>query len=198
MGQTDAQPVSGGIVRVQPHIVTPPCVLSGEPQDCRQCALSDGTGCASPKSWCIRPYKRHRHGCPNFGTRATCPPHAPMFDDVFDVGLPVYAVFARFDLAAQVARMAEKHPDWTLRQKRSSLYWQNTVRKLLREEIHRNHETLSGLWYTLCPEAMGVDVTETLRDVGVRLEWPPESIVCKAAFVGTLRSEAYKGLLNLA
>ena len=37
---------------------------------------------------------------------------------------------------------------------------------------------------TFCPEAMGVNVTQTLKEAGVELEWPPEKTVIKVAFVG--------------
>jgi hypothetical protein len=37
---------------------------------------------------------------------------------------------------------------------------------------------------TEAPEAMGVNVTETMKNAGVVLEWPPENIVIKVAFIG--------------
>jgi hypothetical protein len=35
-----------------------------------------------------------------------------------------------------------------------------------------------------CPEAMGVNVTATMKNLGVELEWPPKNIVRKVAIIG--------------
>ena len=40
---------------------------------------------------------------------------------------------------------------------------------------------------TMCPEAMGLDVTTTLRNAGVEIEWPPVEKALQVAFVGVLR-----------
>lgn len=113
----------------------------------------------------------------------------------FDLMQAIYALVVRFNLAEHVGRMAQKHPNWTVRQKRNPLCWQNSARKMLREEIQRHHETLDGLWCTMCPEAMGVDVSGTLQDAEIALEWPPENAVCKVAFAGTLHSTEHADVL---
>lgn len=107
-----------------------------------------------------------------------------MFDRVYDMSAPVYAVVNEFDLAGHMSRMAAKHPQWSDRQLRCVLYWQGTARKQLRIKVA---EALKGLpWYTdtWCPEGMGVNVTATMEAVGVTLEWPPEQIVRQVAFLG--------------
>jgi hypothetical protein len=41
-----------------------------------------------------------------------------------------------------------------------------------------------GLMIDDCPEAGGVNVTETLRLAGIYLEWPPQRVACQVALGG--------------
>lgn len=136
---------------------------------------------------CARPYPLHPKGCPNVGKSERCPPIAPFFDRVFDISSPVYAVVTEFDLAAHVTRMQMKHPTWSDRQLRCVLYWQAGARKRLTNAVIAALKRYPG-WYkyqaTLCPEGMGVNVTETLAGVGIILEWPPEHIARQVALLG--------------
>ena len=136
---------------------------------------------------CKTAYHGHPKGCPNLGKADRCPPKAPLFNHHYDLSFPVYAVINEFDLAAHMSRMAEKHPQWSDRQLRCVLYWQQTARKQLREKIlvvMTENPALAGYTDTWCPEGMGVNVTETLAAVGITLEWPPEKIVRQVAFLG--------------
>ena len=36
-----------------------------------------------------------------------------------------------------------------------------------------------------CPEAMGVNVTETMKNVGIILEWPPETVTYQIVIAGS-------------
>jgi len=89
--------------------------------------------------------------------------------------------------------MQTLHPLWSKRQLECCLYWQGSVRKFLRQhcdawmEEHRKDHTRLNLVMTECPEAMGMDVTATMLNVGVKLEWPPKNIVRKIYFVGVKR-----------
>ncbi len=88
--------------------------------------------------------------------------------------------------------MREKHSKWSRRQLDCCLYWQGTLRKELRVEIEnfctvRTNFMGVPLKVLYCPEANGMNVTETLKGVGVTLEWPPEKIVHKVALVGNTR-----------
>lgn len=138
---------------------------------------------------CRRPYPGHKKGCPNYGKRDTCPPNAPLLSHFFDVMKPIYAVWVTFDLGAHVKRMRAKQPEWSYRQLSCCLYWQGTARKALKQEINElgiqfgnpNFEVVGSL----IPEAMGVDVTATMRRIGIVLEWPPLKTVYKIAFVGS-------------
>ena len=137
---------------------------------------------------CVRPYLNHKRGCPNYGKKKGCPPGVPMFDSVYDLTRPVFAIYNIFDFKGHVDRMREKHPDWSKRQLECCLYWQGTARKKLKEliEIFKKLVPVGTGWYsiTTVPEAMGINVTETMKRVGIELEWPPVNVAYQIAMAG--------------
>lgn len=141
----------------------------------------------SVRNLCSKPYPNHPKGCPNFGKRPLCPPKCPHIEDVFDVSQDFWVVWIEFDFTAHVCRMSKKHPDWSKRQKECCLYWQGTANKMLRDALADMKYYLRGTghWKTsFCPEAMGVNVTATMKNLDVVLEWPPKNIVRKVALIG--------------
>lgn len=141
------------------------------------------------RTLCAMPYRGHSRGCPNLNRRRTCPPDAGLFDVAFDLSQPVYAVVVAFSLEQHVETMRERHPSWSERQLRCCLYWQGSVRKALRAEAKRFLTEHPYYRLTMCPEAMGVNVTDTMRNAGIILEWPPERIVLQIAMAGILASD---------
>ena len=145
----------------------------------------------SVRNLCFKEYPNHKKGCPNFGNRFMCPPTAPLIKDFFNLDKRIMAVVIHFNLELHRQKMLALHPKWSKRQTDCCLYWQGTVRKQLKKEIAYNL-TRSPLFdsekliATDCPEAMGVDVTATMKNAGIILEWPPEKIVRKIAFIGTI------------
>jgi len=133
---------------------------------------------------CLRPYPGHPRGCPNFKLKAGCPPYAPLLDAVLCGASPVWAIINEFDLAAHVARLRARHPGWSDRQLRCCLYWQGTARRQLEAAIAAFKAAHPECVVARCPEALGVDVTATLRAAGVDLEWPPVRIVRQVALAG--------------
>lgn len=136
------------------------------------------------RGMCRLPYPNHPKGCPAFGKKVSCPPTCPSFAETIDISLPMYAIINEFDLGAHVERLRAKCPTWTLRQLQCCLYWQPKARKELKAEIRRFLALHPDLIVDECPEAGGVNVTETLLNAGVKLEWPPMSIVRQVAFAG--------------
>lgn len=136
---------------------------------------------------CTRRYAGHPHGCPNHGKRPSCPPAAPRIHERLDLARPVFIVWNRFDLGAHVERMRARHPDWSRRQLVCCLYWQQGARKKLQAEIVAflvdNPGTRCRVIVS-CPEACGVNVTETMKAVGIELEWPPKRYAYQVALVG--------------
>lgn len=139
-------------------------------------------------SLCLRPYPNHKKGCPNYGKKKGCPPSVLMFDVFYDLSKPIYAIYNVFDFGIHVNRMEYKHPDWSKRQLECCLYWQGTARKQLKERIEI-FARLTGRRYivNVVPEAMGVNVTETMKRVGIELEWPPVNVTYQVAMAGVAR-----------
>jgi hypothetical protein len=143
---------------------------------------------------CVRPYGNNKKGCPNFGDPAhahRCPPGAPLFADKFDMSQPVYAVINEFEYGAHVEKMLatpkKNGKARTLDEAKCVLYWQGAARAALRKKIGAALSTMPGYEATWCPEGHGVNVTETLKNVGIILEWPPKRIACQVAFLGVPR-----------
>lgn len=139
---------------------------------------------------CVRAYPGHKQGCPNFGKKDGCPPGANFFEDIYDMTKPVYVIINRFDFKAHVDRMKMVHPDWSKRKLECCLYWQTVARKQLFEGIKKflrnndNEHFKQGYKVTTCPEAMGVNVTETMKRSGITLEWPQETVTYQIALAG--------------
>ena len=141
----------------------------------------------SVRSLCERPYEGHPRGCPNYNHSPRCPPLAPRLHEVYDMSGPFWVIYVIFPLEEHVARMRAAHPDWSPRQLACILYWQGTARRRLRGEVERfraAHPEAEWLVETT-PEAMGCDVTATMRSVGVALAWPPKNVAYHVALAGT-------------
>jgi hypothetical protein len=110
-----------------------------------------------------------------------------MFDEKIDLSQPVFAIVNEFDLAAHVERMRIRHPRWSQRQLACCLYWQPRARKELATKISEFLRGHRGYLADCCPEAGGVNVTATLANLGVALEWPPRKTVCQVAIAGLPR-----------
>lgn len=185
-------------IEVNPIIVHPACMKANRKQDCPNCELYRLKKCTSPRGLCAAEYKNHKKGCPNYGKRKDCPPNVPMFDQVFDTSKPIYAIYYKFDLAGHVERMRLKHPDWTEAQLLNVLYWQGTAKKSLKNRITDFNELFrkEGYYSTTSPEAMGVDVTLTMKNAGISLEWPTRKNVYKIAFAGIPLDNQYLEILR--
>lgn len=136
------------------------------------------------REWCKLPYPGHPKGCPNYGEKDHCPPNAPWIEDWIDLCKPHWIIVCIFDLGHFELRMKKRHPDWSERQCRCVLYWQNTVKKRLRERCEENVRLRPGAVYTLLPEAMGVNVIVTAMQLGIPIQPKPDGRVYKIALMG--------------
>ncbi len=129
----------------------------------------------SMRSLCRKPYPNHPKGCPNYRRKSICPTEAKIIHDLLNLEKPVHAIFNQFDLGSHVEKMFRRHPEWSQRQLVCCLYWQGKARKQLRKqiEIFLNTPAYYGLRIIECPEATGINLTETMKQIGVELEWPP-------------------------
>lgn len=136
------------------------------------------------REWCKLPYPGHPNGCPNYGKNDTCPPKAPLVDKIFDLSQQHWFIVEEFNLQDHMEKMRTKHSGWSDRQLKCCLYWQRGVRFRLIEHVREFQRTHPLSIYTLVPEAMGVQVINTARKVGIPMETKPQKIVRKIALVG--------------
>ena len=144
------------------------------------------------RNLCVRPYPNHPKGCPNFGKRESCPPKCKLLGDIYDLTKGFWVVWVEFNFMAHCNRMRKKHLDWSQRQIECCLYWQGTANKMLREAVDGVSYYLQGTgnWKAAtCPEAMGVNITATMKTLDVELEWPPVKAVYKVALIGCLAGD---------
>ena len=133
----------------------------------------------------VHPYPGHPKGCPKFGKDPGCPPQVKRFDRLFDMSQPFWAIWTVFPIGEHMEKMRAAHPDWSERQTRCCLYWQKGARAKLGEEIRLFEIGHAGLMVTRCPEAMGINITETFRRIGIELEWPPVNAALQIALAGS-------------
>jgi len=151
-----------------------------------------------PGELCRLPYPNHPKGCPNYGKKDLCPPRCPKLEAAFRMDQPFHLVWMRFDIGSHARRMKALHPEWSERQCYCCLYWQGTVRSRLRDLEDCFLNTLYDDGYyghpecvaTQCAEAMGVNLTETMKlNCDIELEWPPKETVYKISLIGTPTDE---------
>lgn len=139
------------------------------------------------RGYCKFPYHGHKNGCPNFNMHEECPPKIKTVDNYFDLTKDLFFIIIEFNLKNHIEKMKQKHPEWTFIQLKNLLYWQNGVRKDLRnmvENFINNHKDRNLLIYTLLPEAMGIDVFSTINKIGIPIERNPINKIFKIALVG--------------
>lgn len=149
-----------------------------------------------PEIACANPYPGHPKGCPNLGHKNGCPPNTYLLTEF--IVPPYYAIINEFNLAGHVDRMTRSHPGWSQRQLECCLYWQPTARKKLLALVNGFLFSPEGsnMIAEFCPEAHGINVTETLKEVGVILEWPPQNIVRQVAIAGVRAEYILKEMGN--
>ena len=176
------------IYKVNPIVVYPNCILeNGSQGNCFTC--ENKSNCLSPRSMCITPYKNHKNGCPNYGKLPTCPPNIPcMYDQIFDIS-DVYAVVTKFYLEEYFNQRRKKRPDLPEGQIRNIRNWQPIALKendYAISEFYKENENLSEYVSTRLLECMGVDVVNTMKEVGVYIKFPVEEIAYRVSFVARI------------
>jgi len=126
---------------------------------------------------CRARYHNHPKGCPNYGKRPDCPP-CELVSERFDLSKPMYVIYTEFPVGQFAERMRVNHPEWSdmPRQWYNCIRWQGSARK--------DHDTdIRSFKFSMLlkknrdvvvdknPEALGVNVTEIMKQVGIDLEW---------------------------
>ncbi len=180
------------VYKVDPIVIYPKCMLeTGKQGNCHECKELEN--CKSPRSMCVRPYKNHKHGCPNFGKLPTCPPNIPcMYDQVFDMS-DVYAIVTKFNLYEHYHKMRANNPTLAEGQVRNKMYWQHTDLKnndIAIAEYYNENKNMKDYISTRLLECMGVDVVGTMRDAGLNLTFAEREITYRIAFAAKVYYEA--------
>ncbi len=136
------------------------------------------------RGYCKLPYPGHPKGCPNYNRRDICPPRAPLLDKLIDMAKPVFCIINKFDLKAHAEIMKKRHPNWSEKQVYCCLYWQGRARKQLRLKVNDFLLDHPGYIALYCPEGSGVDLVETVSQVGLEFEWPAREYAYQVAMVG--------------
>ncbi len=160
------------------------------------------------EEWCLRPYPHHPNGCPNFNNHL-CPPYAPFLREYIDNYNHFYLVYAKFNLAKYKELRKEENPEFFNSEDRLKclLYWQNSVKKLLKEKIERliNQNTelliagcgsgmkIKGYNYDVhSMEAMGVNVFSTLKLNKIPFELRPKNLIILCSLICAKNSLNFK------
>jgi hypothetical protein len=180
------------IYRVKPIVIYPECILNtGKQGNCFDCEKL--SNCLSPRSMCVRPYKGHKNGCPNFGKLKTCPPNIPsMYDQVFDVS-DVYAIVTRFNLYMHYEKMRLNNPGLAEGQVRNKMYWQPIDIKnndIAIAEYYNENPEMREYISTRLLECMGVDVINTMKDAGLNLTFEEREYTYRVAFLAKVYQSA--------
>lgn len=136
------------------------------------------------RDWCKLPYPDHSKGCPNYGKRGSCPPSAPLIHNFIDTSRGMTMVIVEFNLSQHVSDMLKLHPEWSDRQARCCLYWQGRVRKELHRAMSQIIESTAGLKGTDSPEAMGIQVIKTVKNLGFPISPRPKERAYKVGLIG--------------
>ena len=146
---------------------------------------------------CRAPYHNHPKGCPNYGKRPDCPPCARV-DKIFDLSKPMYVIYTEYPVGEFAERMRVNHPEWahTPRQWYNCIRWQGTARKQHKIDIRSFKWAMRknpDLHVDSNPEALGVNVTKLMTQLGINLEWnyhedhDPERKTYRVSIAGILK-----------
>ncbi|MGV8086458.1 MAG: hypothetical protein ACP5N1_02395 [Candidatus Woesearchaeota archaeon] len=128
---------------------------------------------------CRVPFYNHSKGCPNWNKKEGCPPNVPLIDKILDFNKELYMIYNEFPIGEFAEKMRLMHPEWQEhpRQWYNPRRWQGTARK-----IHKKERIIAlekGIDTIVWPEAHGVNVTGTMKNIGIILnwDWPPQHIL---------------------
>jgi len=128
------------------------------------------------RKWCTLPYYLHPKGCPNFNKLDKCPPKAALFDEEFDINKTIYLLYYKFNLGKHMRKLKKKFPHWSIYQLRCVLYWQPKARKEFRQYVNAFLKKHPNYSISMCPEGQGVDLVSTMKQIGIKIIFPPKNI----------------------
>lgn len=123
---------------------------------------------------CRTPYRGHKNGCPNYGIKPGCPPDSPLISEVLDLERGnLFALVTEYNVGEFAERMLGMHPNWQNRmgQCYNIIRWQGNERRLHAVDSKKFLHEHEGLISDEYPEARGVNITNLLLTIGIRLRW---------------------------
>jgi hypothetical protein len=118
--------------------------------------------------WCGLPYRNHPKGCPNTGT---CNYYIQGLKRKLAKHSRLFLAWIEFDIDQHERLMRERHPKWSRLQLRNLLYWQSSMKKLLRDNIRKKFPGATAYYNA---EGGGVNFYKTMRDIGIELDIPSD------------------------
>lgn len=121
------------------------------------------------REFCKRAYPKHKNGCPNYNKNPLCPPQAPYRKDILKKHSNFILVWANFDFKSYKEKMKENHQTWSEKQITCVLYWQGSLKKIIKDYIVKNlqyNELFgcgSGFLDSQSMESAGINVFSTLK-----------------------------------
>lgn len=121
---------------------------------------------------CRVPYHNHPKGCPNYGKRKDCPP-CDLVSERFNLNEPFFVIYTEYPVGEFAERMRLNHPEWAdqPRQWYNCIRWQGIARKEHKKDILEFQNKYPNLVVDMNPEALGINVTEMMKQIGINLEW---------------------------
>jgi predicted metal-binding protein len=148
--------------------------------------------------------------CPNYGHNWACPPHAPYLEKDIMTHNKFYLIYCRIDMNRQIQ---DKKTDWE--GLNSYKYLRNCIEKEIEKFLELQNISINNvsiLWDGHCNacekeglncaideelpcrfpdrkrysmEAVGINVTETVRNVDLEIEWPPKNHLFRFSLICT-------------
>jgi len=145
------------------------------------------------RGWCLLPYPNHPKGCPNYNNNPLCPPKANYMSEKIGKYKFYYLIYANFNFRKYREQMTLNHPTWSDRQIGCVLYWQNSVKKRIKDFLKKIYikNSLTNLYLFGCGsgfnddffkqekilsmEAAGINVFSTLKNNDIEFEAKPKN-----------------------
>jgi hypothetical protein len=110
-------------------------------------------------------------GCPNYNSGIEdCPPEAMHIKEAFRKD-SIHLLTVQFPFQEYIDIKKEKHPTWSNRALINQRHWQAHLKRLLDRYWERIKDRYPDHVVIRNPEAMGVNVEETMKKLGIQLQW---------------------------
>jgi len=148
---------------------------------------------AKTQNWCLLPYPKHSHGCPNYGKHRSldgiradikprvireCPPSDFLINKIFDFSKPTYIIYNIYPVGKDADNRMKTNTNLkTMAEFYNIRYWQNRARRKIYDEVENFLDNNPDTIVDLCPETHGVNYQTTMNKIDIKLKWgkwPPE------------------------